>query len=169
MTLFLCQSPFLGTYLWLTSRPSVVEGGGCCARKVCCAKLVVVVDLNGWCCAGVCKTILEQYIYCTKTNTKPNFQSGYQVCKLLGTRSQKIIWEYDLATVIAIRELTQHLTWEMGSYIFTSMSQLEVASTTWVTLFKYTGTWIGNESRIMYTPYYTQVNWKDVYGNSFHL
>ena len=33
-------------------------------------------------------------------------------------------------------------------------------------MFKYTGTWIGNEYWIMYNIYYTRTNRKDGYGNT---
>ena len=133
MAFFLLRIPCLGTYLWVSSRPAVVGGGGLyCARKARCAKLLRGVYLNGWGCAGVCETILAWDIYCAKPN--PKSQSRYRVCKGLGTRAMRIAREYDLVTAIVIQPLTQPLTCEVGSSIFASMSWLKLASTTWYSL-----------------------------------
>ena len=112
-------------------RPSVMGGGVCCARKARCAKLVGGMDSNGWVCAGVRETILALNIYYSKPNTKPNSQSGSQVCKGLGNQALGSIGEYDLATLIVICPLTQPLKWRIGSSTFAVMSGLKVAITTW--------------------------------------
>ena len=83
------------------------------------------VDLSGRGCVCEHENILVQEIYCAKPNL---------VCMVLGTQAPRIIQEYDHTTVIEIRPLTQPLTFEMGSSIFTDMSQIKVASTTLASL-----------------------------------
>ena len=80
--------------------------------------------------ADVCDAILAQYIYCAKLNPDSYTQLGSQVYMRLGARAVQRTWEYDLVTVIEIRPLTQPLTCEMSSSIFSAMSQLKVAITT---------------------------------------
>ena len=70
---------------------------------------------------------------CTHKNwhKKPNSQFDSRVCKILETQAPRSVWEYDLATVIAIQTLTCCLLCEMGSSVFAAMSWLKVASMTW--------------------------------------
>ena len=84
MALFLLRSTHMGTYLWAPSCSSIMGGKGCCARRVCCAKIVGGMDLNRWGYAGVYETILMREIYCVKPNPKTDSQSGSQVRKRLG-------------------------------------------------------------------------------------
>ena len=58
--------------------------------------------------------ILAQDVYCANPNPKPKSQSGSWVHKILGTQNLRSTLEYDLATTIVIRSLTQLLTCEMG-------------------------------------------------------
>ena len=118
-------------YLQIPSCQSIMGGGGVCMRKARYMKLAVGVDLNGCGCAGMCENVLAQDIYCSKPNPKSGSQSGSRFRKGPGTQTMRIIREYYLATVIAIRPLTQPLTCEMGSFIFAAMIRLKVASTTW--------------------------------------
>ena len=107
---------------------------GCCVREACCAKLVGGVDFNWWGCTGVHETILAREIYCVNPNPKNSSQYGSRVCKVPGTQYPQIIWDYDLATSIVIRPLTQTLTRKMDSSIFAAMSRLKVVSMTWASL-----------------------------------
>ena len=135
MECFLCQTCCLGTYPLTPSYPSTVGFGGCYVREYRCSKQGGMgVDLNGWVCIGVHKTILAQNFYCAKPNPKPNSQYESHFFKRLGTQSPRIIWGYDLANTIVICPLTQPLTWKFCSYIFTAMIQLKVVSITWASL-----------------------------------
>ena len=103
--------------------------GGHFAHKVRCKKLVWGMDLNGWGYTGVHKTILSRERYCSNPNPKPNSQSVSWVPKGPGTQAPGRIWEYDLATAIAIWSLKQPLTCEISSYILAAMSRSKVAIT----------------------------------------
>ena len=109
--------------------PSGRHGGGglCCMHEARCVNIVVVVDSNGWVCAGVSEMILARDIYCEKTNPKPDPQYSYRVRKGLGTRAPQSTWDCDLATVISIRPLNQ-------PSIFSAMSWIKVASRIWAAL-----------------------------------
>ena len=119
-------------YLWAPSCLSVVAG--VTHANHICTKLLGEVDLNGWGCAGLWKTILAREISCANLNPKPDSQSGSQVHKGLGTQDLRRIQDYDLETEVEIWLLTQPLTWEMGSSIFAATSRLKVASTTLASL-----------------------------------
>ena len=73
-------------------------------------------------------------IYCVNPKPGPNSQSGSMSRKGLGIQDPWIISEYNLATVIAIRPLTQPSTFKMGSSLFSAMSRLNLASKTWAYL-----------------------------------
>ena len=94
------------------------------------AKPEIWVDSNGWVCVGVSDAILAQNIHCNKPNTKPDVQSGSQFWKGFRDISPHINLEYNLATAISIRTLTQPVMCEMGLSSFVAMSWLKVASTT---------------------------------------
>ena len=123
---FLFWIPHLDTGPWAPFRPAVV--GLWCTHKARCTKLVGGVDSIGWGCAGALKTILAREIYCFKSNSKPDSQSGSQICKLPGSWAPRSTHH---AITIVIRLLTQSLTCEMGSPIFVAMNQLKVESMTW--------------------------------------
>ena len=101
-------------------RPSV--GGG--------TKLEMWTDYNGWLCIFVCDIILVQNNYCTNPNPETESHSGSMVHNGLGDQDPQITLEYDLATPIEIRPLTQHVTYKMGSFIFTAITLLKVDSNT---------------------------------------
>ena len=74
--------------------------------------------------------LLLRTIYCANPRTKPDSQSRSLYHRGLGRRAPWIIREYNLATDISIRPLTQPCTYEMGYSIFAAMSRLKYASTT---------------------------------------
>lgn len=78
----------------------------------------------------VCTKLFWSTIYCANPRLKPDPQSGYLCYKGLGRQAPRIIWEYDIVTVIVIRPLTQPGTCEMGSSSFAAMIQLKAASMT---------------------------------------
>ena len=81
-------------------------------------------------CAGVHAELFWSAIYCTNPRPDSKSQSGYWSCRGLGRIYLWIMWRYNLATVIAICPLNQPCMCEMGSSIFSTMSQLKVVSTT---------------------------------------
>ena len=85
--------------------------------------------------AQVCvKLSWREKLYFFKPNPEIDFQSESRVRKGLGNRAPRSIQEYDLATMIEIRPLTQPLTCELVSSILATMSRLIVASMTWSSL-----------------------------------
>ena len=68
--------------------------------------------------AWVGMEIFWHAIYFANPNTEPESQYLSLSCKGFGRRDLHIIQEYDLATAIEIRPLTQTHTCEMGSSIF---------------------------------------------------
>ena len=66
--------------------------------------------------------ILAQNNYCAKPNTEPDAQSGSQVRNVLEYQYPQSTLEYELATTIKIRPLTQPVTCEMGSSIFVAIT-----------------------------------------------
>ena len=78
----------------------------------------------------VCAKIFWRVIYCANPRPEPDSQSGFMSHRALCIRAPRIIWEYDLATAIATRTLTNPHTCEMVSSIFSAMSRLKFASTT---------------------------------------
>ena len=74
--------------------------------------------------------LFRRAVYCANPTPEPDSQSGSMSRRGLGRRASLIMREYDLATAIAIRPITQPCTCEMGSSIFAAMSQLKFASTT---------------------------------------
>ena len=93
-------------------------------------KLEVCLDLNEWVRVCVRDEILAQNNYCYKPNPKYDSHSSSRVWNGIGYQAVWSTLEYDLATTIAIRLLTQPVMCEMGSSIFFAMTQLKVASTT---------------------------------------
>ena len=81
-------------------------------------------------CAGVRAKLFWIALYCTKPRPDPGSQSSSRSRRGLGRRAPRIMWEYDLTTVIAIRPLTQPHTCEMGSSGFAAMSRLKFVRTT---------------------------------------
>ena len=77
----------------------------------------------------VCVKLFWHEIYCTNPRPKPDSYSGSLSRRGLGKRAPRIICEYDIATAISIRPLTQTRTWEMVSSIFSAMSQIKSPST----------------------------------------
>ena len=77
----------------------------------------------------VCVKLFCHEIYCTNPRPKPDSYSGSLSRRGLGKRAPRIICEYDIATAISIRPLTQTRTWEMVSSIFSAMSQIKSPST----------------------------------------
>ena len=78
----------------------------------------------------VCTKLFCRAIYCANTITEPDYQSGSLYRRALGRWSLRIIWEYDITNVIAIRPLNYPNTCEMGSSSFSAMSWLKCMSTT---------------------------------------
>ena len=114
------------THEWRTIPPSGVEGGrGGCVHEVCSKKLVGGMDSNGWGCAGVRKNILTREFYWATIIPKPEYQYGSWVRKVLGNQSARIIWEYNLATPITIRPLTQPFTWKMDSSVLEAVIPIQ--------------------------------------------
>ena len=86
----------------LSAVPSV-----CWARG---EKLGVGVDSSGLVHADVCNAILAKDIYCAKPNPDLDDHSSPRVRKGFGDLAMRSNREYDLATAIAVRALTQPLT-----------------------------------------------------------
>ena len=84
------------------------------------------MDLNGWVIVWVRDEMLVQNNYCAK----PNAHAGSQVRNGLGYWAPRSTLEYDFATAIATRSLTQPVTCEMGLSIFAAMTRLKLVSTT---------------------------------------
>ena len=133
MVWFLPQIYLLCSYPWEISRLAVRKGGGeggCCAHEVRCVNLGGGVDSNRWVGAGVRDAILVQDIYCAKNNLKPDAQSGSQLWKGLRTQYPWSGREYNLMTVITIRQWNQPLTCKIGSSVFAAIIWLKVVITT---------------------------------------
>ena len=84
---------------------------------------------DGNICVSVRVELFWQWICCS--NTRPDFdsQSGFCSCRVLGSISPRILWEYNLATIIAIRPLTHSRKFEMASSIFFAIIWLKSEST----------------------------------------
>ena len=78
----------------------------------------------------MCTKLFWSVIYCANPRPEPDTHSGSLSCRGLGIWYPRIIWEYNLAIVIAIWPLTHSCTCEMVSSIFSSINQLKFASTT---------------------------------------
>ena len=74
--------------------------------------------------------IFWRAIYGANLRPETDSQYSYLYFRGLGILYPRIIWEYDLATAIAIWLLSQSRMCKMGSSISSVMSQLKLASTT---------------------------------------
>ena len=83
-------------------------------------------------------------IYCDKPWPDDGSQSGSRSHRGLSSQCLHIIWEYDLATAIAIRPLIQPRTCEIGLSIFAAISWIKFACTTRASFPSITSTEIRN-------------------------
>ena len=80
--------------------------------------------------AVVCSKLSWRTNYWAKTSPNTKSQSESWYCRGLVRRSLQIMWEYNLASVIAIRPLTHPHTSEMVSSGFSNISWLKLLSMT---------------------------------------
>ena len=91
-------------------------------------------EMQGW--SGrnnfvrVCAELFWRATYYANPRPETDYQSGYLSLRGLGRRYTWTMWDYDLTTTIVIQLLNQPRKCEMGSSIFSAMSQLKFVSMT---------------------------------------